>query len=372
MSQRPSGVWRARYRDPAGREHARHFPTKREARDWLAAETVALARGSWVDPRAGKVTFGAYAEAWRAAQKQWRPGTAAVAVKALRRVPAGLAAMPVGAIKHSDVQAWANELAGRLAPATTARTFRLVRQVLEAAVEDQLIAANPSRRVRIPPVPAGGPIRFFDHDEVQAATDAMPEHLRALVTVSADTGLRQGEAFAVTVDRVDFLRRRLVVDRQLVDGRFAPLKTAASARVIPLHDDTLEALAAHLGAFPPLEAGLVFTTLSGRPLRAPSLSKAWTPARAAADVTWARWHDLRHYCASVLIDQGCSVKEVQAVLGHASARETLDTYAHRFAAADERIRAAMGAGRAARAEALAEKTRTPRGLGPRKARSDGT
>ena len=54
--------------------------------------------------------------------------------------------------------------------------------------------------------------------------------------------------------------------------------------------------------------------------------------------------DLRHYAASVLIDQGASVKAVQRHLGHASATTTLDTYAHLWPEAEEVTRRALGAG----------------------------
>jgi integrase len=52
-------------------------------------------------------------------------------------------------------------------------------------------------------------------------------------------------------------------------------------------------------------------------------------------------HALRHYCASLLIRFGESVKTVQARLGHASAAETLDTYSHLWPDSDDRTREAI-------------------------------
>jgi integrase len=63
---------------------------------------------------------------------------------------------------------------------------------------------------------------------VIAIKGAMTARLAAMVTMMAGTGLRPGEAAGVTVDRVDFLRRTLRVDRQLVQTRppsFGPPKT---------------------------------------------------------------------------------------------------------------------------------------------------
>jgi integrase len=74
-----------------------------------------------------------------------------------------------------------------------------------------------------------------------------------------------------------------------------------------------------------------------------------------------RFHDLRHYFASLLIAAGADVKVVQARLRHASAKTTLDTYGHLWPDADESARAAVGAVLAARAEARSDKSRTFRG-----------
>jgi len=63
-----------------------------------------------------------------------------------------------------------------------------------------------------------------------------------------------------------------------------------------------------------------------------------------------RFHDLRHYLASLLIGSGLDVKVVQARLRHSSASTTLNTYGHMWPDADESARAAVGAVLAARAD----------------------
>ena len=71
-----------------------------------------------------------------------------------------------------------------------------------------------------------------------------------------------------------------------------------------------------------------------------------------------RLHDLRHYYASLLIRHGESVKVVQARLGHASAKETLDTYSHLWPDSDDSTRAAVDMVLAARAVSPADFLRT--------------
>jgi integrase len=158
--------------------------------------------------------------------------------------------------------------------------------------------------------------------------------------------MRQGELLGLSVDRVDFLRRTLRVDRQMVDvvGKvpgFGPTKTAASVRTIPVPSVVLEALTAHLQRFGAGRDGLVFTHESGGPIRRNRAGEVWRAAAKGAGVEGRSFHDLRHYCASVLIASGASVKVVQLHLGHAKAGQTLDCYRHLWPEDEDRTRTAL-------------------------------
>ncbi|MFI5510919.1 site-specific integrase [Mycobacterium sp. NPDC051804] len=195
-----------------------------------------------------------------------------------------------------------------------------------------------------------------------SATESCPGRCAFVyVTLAAGTGMRQGECFGLTVDRVRFLERSLTVDRQLVTLQgevptFGPPKTSASNRNIPLPQVVVDALAAHLAAFPAAPDGLVFT-LSGKPITRQAFGHIWRPAVAAAKIpTGTGLHALRHYYASLLIRHGESVKTVQARLGHASAVETLDTYSHRWPDSDDRTRDAIDSVLGSTADALRTET----------------
>ncbi len=106
----------------------------------------------------------------------------------------------------------------------------------------------------------------------------------------------------------------------------------------------MDALAAHLQAFPAGDDGLVFTRPSGRPWKRSAFSEHWTKAReATGSPPSVTIHSLRHYYASLLIRHGESVKVVQSRLGHATAAETLDTYSHLRPDSEDRARAAVDA-----------------------------
>jgi integrase len=157
--------------------------------------------------------------------------------------------------------------------------------------------------------------------------------------------MRQGECFGLTVDRLDMLRREVTVDRQLLTvvgqpPQFGPPKTSSSNRVIPLPQVVVDALAAHLAAYPSPD-GMVFR-LRGEWLTRQKFGHLWRPMIQAAGLPKdTGFHALRHYYASLLIRHGESVKTVQARLGHASATETLDTYSHLWPDSDDRTREAI-------------------------------
>ena len=134
---------------------------------------------------------------------------------------------------------------------------------MKSAGRDRRIVGNPCDGTKLPKVQRPQIVPLTT-EQVSAVRDALPAELRALVTLAAGTGMRQGECFGLTVDRVRFLERSVTVDRQLITlpkqaATFGPPKTAASNRTIPLPQVVVDALAAHLAAFPAEPDGLVFT-----------------------------------------------------------------------------------------------------------------
>ena len=347
--------WRARYVGPDGKEHARGFTRKLDAQRWLDEVTASVVTGQYVDPKAGQITFRDYAERWREMQVQ-RPSSRAHVETMLRRhAYPELGERSLSSILPSDVQAWVKGLDG-LAPATVGVVHGIVSTIMKTAIRDRRIVANPCegtklpRKQRVQIVP-------LTTEQVTAVRDALPPELRALVTLAAGTGMRQGECFGLTVDRVRFLERTVTVDRQLVtvSGKppaFGPPKTNASNRTIPLPQVVVDALAAHLAAVTAGPDGLIFT-LSGKAISRSAFGHKWRAAVKAAGLPpGTGFHALRHYYASLLIRHGESVKTVQSRLGHASAVETLDTYSHLWPDSDDRTRDAIDTVLGATADAL--------------------
>jgi integrase len=344
----PDSRWRARWRTPEGQSREQWFDRKIDAEQHLTSVEHRKLTGAYVDPQAGKVTVEVFAEEWRAVQVH-RPSTAAQVESNLRRhVYPHLGQRPVGAVRPSEVQAWVRGRSHDLSPATVELVYRYLSSIFKAAVADRIITTSPCVNIRLPKQEPAR-VEPITVEQVRVLLAEIPDRYKALVVVAAGSGLRQGEAFGLTVDRVDFLRRTIIVDRQLVLVRsgppaFAPLKTDASYRTLPVPALVIDALSAHLAKFGPGPDRLVFTNDAGAAIRRPRFSDVWQPAaRAAGLERGIGMHALRHFYASALIHHGESVKVVQSRLGHATAAETLDTYSHLWPDSEDKTRAAVDA-----------------------------
>lgn len=351
--EKRNGRWRARYRDPAGAEKSRTFDKKATAQQWLDGVMGDQARGVYIDPRGAKVTFKEFAETWRRGREGIHRGSTAYAVagRLTNHIYPAFGSRALGTIRPSEIQGWVAMLSTTLAPGSVENCYRLLATVFRAAVTDRLIPSSPCVGIKLPAAPRAKVVPL-PVEAIVAIRDGMPARLQAAVTLAAGAGLRMGETLGITTDRIDWLRRTVTVDRQMVtpaEGRphLAPPKTASSVRTVPLPRVVVDALAAHVAAFPVAEdggwAGLLFTTGTGQPWRRSAVTAAW---RKAADATpWAgsTFHATRHHCASVLIAAGCSVRVVQNQLGHANASETLNVYSHLWPQDDQRVRDAIDA-----------------------------
>ncbi len=340
ISKRPDGRWRARYRDDAGREHARHFTRKLDGQRWLDGVTAAVVTGAYVDPRAGRVTLAAYAGRWEACQVG-RDGTARIVDNALRvHVLPALGHRKLDSLRKSDVQGFVKALSATLSPGSVRNVYDVLARVLASAVDDRLIAHSPCRKVVLP--------ALLEHEvvppsveQVRTLADAVDPRYRGLVILLAGSGLRIGEALGLDVGHVGFLRGSVRVERQRYqDGSLEPTKTRGSTRTVPVGRVVVEALAAHLATYP--STGALFTTELGEPLGYPRWKREWRSAQVATGLD-VDTHRLRHFTASALISGGASVKQVQTVLGHSTAAVTLRVYSHLWPGDDDRTRAVMDA-----------------------------
>ncbi len=339
VSKTSVGTWQCRYRTPEGSSRKQTFKTRGEAQRFAREVEGAKDRGQYVDPRDGRITLGDYAETWMGTRLH-RPRTAARTRSDLRtHILPRLGHRPMGAIRHSEVQGLVRAMSETSAPASVKNVSITLASIFTAAVADGVIGSSPCTGVTIPRVPKRRMV-LPSPEEVHAVADAMPERYRVAVLLGAGAGLRIGETLGLRLEDVDFLRRELTVTHQLSpEGALVAPKSLESTRTVPLGDVVLEALSAHCGAFP---GPMLITTTKGNPVRRSRWGEMWRPTLQRAGLSF-RYHDLRHFYASALIDGGYSAVAVAKVMGHASALITLDVYGHLWPDANDVPRTALDA-----------------------------
>jgi site-specific recombinase XerC len=370
IKKRSDGVWRARYKDAEGKEHALHARTKAEVTRRLNTELAKLEGGTWTDPKAGRVTFSAYVADWKATK-------AGVSARTRINVDGRIdnhatpffGKMRLGSVRPVHVRSFVADLVGRgLAPATVEAITLTTGQVFGQAVRDGIIARSPFDGVELPPERHHEEMCFLNADEVNVLAAAIEdERYRAGLYVAAYGGLRAGEVWALTPARVNVFARTIDVVESLCDVRgnlvIGPTKTG-KRRTITVPRFLAEMVGDHMGRFSSPE--YVFTAKEGGPVRHRNfMRRHFKPAveRVPKLPPGLRFHDLRHTCAALLIANGRHLEEVKDYLGHSSIRVTSDRYGHLFPKARAELADALDKTFSGAVPAnFADFSRTPAGL----------
>jgi len=341
VDQLKSGSWRARYRDPATGRRASGgtFATRAEAERWLAAAQVDMARGAWVDPKAGEVPLRDYAEGWLAQHTGLRPTTRALYRHLLdRHILPVLGDAPIGRLAPSAVREWYSGLHAEH-PTTAGTAYRLLRAVLNTAVADERIVRNPCQ-VRGAGSTSAPERPVASIAEVEAAADAMPPRLRLAVLLAAWCQLRRGEVLGLQRRDIDLLHGTLSIERAqtvTTDGVpvLGPPKTSAGRRTLAIPPHILPSLTEHLARFvgPAPDAWLFPGSTS-------IIERTWSKARLAIRRPDLHFHDLRHTGLTWAAATGASTKELMRRGGHSTSAAAL-RYQHATEDRDQALASAL-------------------------------
>src|SRR3954451_18949182 len=366
-------LWCLRYVNPeTGRERTETFRLKRDAERRLTEIEASKLTGSYVDPRAGKVTVSVWAERWLDVQVQLNATTHARyrSILDVHVIPRW-GQVEVAKVRHSDVQKWVADLSSEGGRATVRKVHRVLSQVLGSAVKDGRLVRNVAEGIALPRV-RSKERRYLTHEQVSdlaAACAAVPVSkyastteadrgaYRLLVLFLAYTGLRWGELAGLRVGRLDLMRRRasIVETYVVVDGHVVPSDPKNhERREVPVPRFLIDELAAHVAGKAP-EALVFGGEKAGTPMRSRTFQRAvFDEASAAVGIDGLTPHALRHTAASLAIAAGADVKVVQQMLGHKSATMTLDLYGHLFPDRLDTVADAMDAARTAALNVAAE------------------
>lgn len=249
------------------------------------------------------------------------------------------------------VHAWRMKLiAEGKTPNTVNRIYTNFRASLSKAEEIGLIDKHPLRKLKPIKSPDNSRSRYLTADEERRLRDALDvreakkrtarksanqwrtergyesftnsnelyfmDHLKPMVILSMNTGMRRGEVFKLKWSSVDFEARQITVEASTAKNgrsRYIPMNTEAF-QTLSLWRDQKEN-----------KSEYVFPNKGGRPFN--TIKKGWAKVLKSAQIEDFRWHDLRHHFASKLVMADVRLNVVRELLGHTSFAMTL-RYAH--------------------------------------------
>ncbi len=329
----PSGRWQARFTHPrTGKIQSAQitFDTKADAGRWLATMETDLDRGDALDLDRGKIAFGVYGKAWLDSRGDLRPKTMELYRYLFRQyLDPLLGNRQIGRIDSESIRSWYGEVsAGSQSGVTTAKAYRLLRQILEAAVDDRVLRSNPCN-LKGAAVEHSEERPLLSMDDVIALAEAIKPRYRLMVLFAGLVGLRRGECLALRVSDVVEREGRstITVSSSIVFVGGQPRrelpKTDAGTRRLALPSVVGKEVERHIAGFELSGDDLLFA--DERTATTPTITvwrRVWNNARRDAGVD-CTFHDLRHHAGTLTASAGASIRESMARLGHASPRAAL-------------------------------------------------
>lgn len=341
----PSGRYQGSYLLEGQRVKApRPFPTMADAEAWLSSVETDLTRGVLKAPPKTTPTLEDYSSTWVAQRRGLKASTRELYTGDVRRyLTPYLGHYELSGITPGLVRDWEASVRADLAEAqaerehysqatrqtgeaSAARAYRTLRAILNTAVEDGLILANPCK-LKGAGIAPSGERPTLSPAEVLALAAEVPGHYRAVVLLAAFVGLRIGEIAALrprdlTLSKrasVSVTRRAYRMDSGEID--YDSPKSDKGSRVVALPPQIAGELRAHLQAYRPGIGAddLVFVTETGRNIRGGGYSQALPKALRAIGRPDARVHDLRHTGATQAAQAGASLPELMHRHGHSTA-----------------------------------------------------
>lgn len=340
IRQRKDGTWEARI-GLDGKSRSFYGVSKKAARVKMREAIEAHAKGRL--PGTKSQTVARYLESWLAnVQHSIRPSTLRSYQLNVERVMPYLGRIRLDQVRPAHVQECYTKL---LDVGLSKRTVQQCGTVLHKALADALrlglVSHNACELAQKPRAEPKEQRTLSAKDFMRLLEATAGERYHALWVVLGTMGLRLGEALGLKWSDIDFERRTLTVRRALQRQAGKGIvevepKSASSRRTLDLLDITLDALRAHKGGqdLEKAKAGelyqgheYVFATVWGTPPEEGGIHKHWEAACEKAGVPYVRRHDLRHTAATLRLQAGASLVEVQYDLGHANIRTT-SIYSH--------------------------------------------
>lgn len=349
VRQLPSGRYQVRYTGSDGLTHTapRTYATKADANAYLATVQSDLVRETWKAPKHARITLGEFGRTW-IDQRSIKASTRERYRSAWNlHIDPRIGSYQIGDVSPAVVREWYAELGEHLrttlahrgrgsqipdqaGAATLAHAYRLLKAVMNTALEDELIPGNPCR-IKGASTYRHGERPTLGIDEIEELAQKVPDRYKATVYLLAWAGIRLGEAAELRRKDVDLKHSQIRVQRGVypIDGQYLVQtpKSNAGVRTIVLPGFVTDALRDHMKVYSPIgPEGLIFPTRAGK-CAYNGIQLAITRTLRAMGYESVRVHDLRHSGQLLAATNGATLTDLQRRMGHSTVNAAM-AYAH--------------------------------------------
>lgn len=339
---RSEKTWVGKITLPDGRRLQKRNKDKAVISDWLLEQRKAISEHRIIPD--SNITFNEFADRFLAdvAKHTMKEKTYVSYEGYLRlHIRPDLGRLKLNAITPAHIQRlYSKKLSSGLSSKTVHHIHAYLRRVLNEAVKWELIYRNPCDSVT-PPRVEKRPPAVWSVDEAQTFLRATAEHRwHAIYLIALTTGARRGEILGMEWKNINWNKGTITIEKTVVEvsgvATVTSPKTAKSRRTI-----TLPAVVLDLLKDNPIKEGFIFESEAGTPVHPRNLLRHFYSVLDTLDIPRIRFHDLRHTCATILLQRDVHPKKVQELLGHSSITLTLDTYSHIIPGVDDQIATEM-------------------------------
>ncbi|NNN22579.1 MAG: site-specific integrase, partial [Acidimicrobiales bacterium] len=208
-----------RLRDPSGRLYTKSFSSKRDAETYEAKMLLEKTVGTWMDPKLGRIKLSDWSSQWMEQRGDLRPRTRELYLGLLsHHILPHLGRIELSKLSPTVVRSWYSKLTCETGPgaSTSAKSYRLLRAIMQTAVSDGIIVRNPCQ------VDKAGVERAAERPvptivELGKLADAIHPRMRLLILLAAWCGLRRGELLGLYRSDIDLMEKTVKVDRAVVE-----------------------------------------------------------------------------------------------------------------------------------------------------------
>lgn len=331
VRQYRSGRWTASYLDAKGerRRAEETFATKTDAEVWLSQVEADITRGDWRDPDVGAVNFGVYALKW-VEERELAATTDELYRRLLRlHILPQFKGIDLDQITPPKVREWRAERRKATGATMVAKSYRLLKAILETATDDELIRRNPCR-IKGAGKESPAEREIATVEQVDALAQAVGVRWRLMVYLGAYGPMRPEEQAElrrkdVDLDAMTIRVRKAAPELNTGARAIGETKSEAGKRYIVLPGFLQLDLRRHLDWYAQKGSeGLIFVGEKGAPFRRSSFGRKWRKARSAVGMPDNfRFYDLRHTGHTMATRSGATLKDTMVRAGQSSEKAAL-------------------------------------------------